>query len=232
MKPTEFEEAKWLESFRYNGTAIADREWFLNKYDVVRRFPFPEYFYFKVLNDRCHIHWAIIKEEDNKAVIYFINYRGIVFDKLEYKKVRKAQRELRKNKFVFCTNQKCPYLPLSPVYLRLGQGKKSAPYSKGNLWNWKEKVYNSIAEKIADGYSPSEAVKLTKKNHPELFSRKARKNKISGRSLQRHIIELEKIRFELNEQIKQKDKYIKYLLYLISILITVFWLSFCHNILG
>ena len=97
MKPTDFEEAKWLKSFRYDSSAIANREWFLNKYDVVRRFPFPEYFYFKVLNDRCHIHWAIIKEEDNKAVIYFINYRGIVFDKLEYKKVRKAQRELRKN---------------------------------------------------------------------------------------------------------------------------------------
>ena len=114
MKPTDFEEAKWLKSFRRNSTAIADREWFLNKYDIVKRFPFPEYFYFKVLNDRCHIHWAIIKEENNKAVIYFINYRGIVFDKLEYKKVRKAQRELRKNKFIFCTNQKCPYLPLSP----------------------------------------------------------------------------------------------------------------------
>ena len=232
MKPTDFKEAKWLKSFRYDSSAIADREWFLNKYDIVKRFPFPEYFYFKVLNDRCHIHWAIIKEEDNKAIIYFINYRGIVFDKLEYKKVRKAQRELKKNKFIFCTNQKCPYLPLSPVYLRLGQGKKSAPYSKGNLWNWKEKVYNSIAKKMANGYSPSEAIKLTKKNHPELFSRNARKNKLSGHSLQRHIIELEKIRFELNEQIKQKDKYIKYLLYLISILITVFWLSFCHNILG
>ena len=85
---------------------------------------------------------------------------------------------------------------------------------------------------MANGYSPSEAVKITKKNHPELFSRNARKNKISNRLLQRHFIELEKTKIELSEQIKQKDKYIKYLLYLISILITVFWLSFWHNVLG
>ena len=105
-------------------------------------------------------------------------------------------------------------------------------YSKGNLWNWKEKVCNSLSENVANGYSPSEAVKITKKNHPELFSRNARKNKISNRLLQRHFIELEKTKIELSEQIKQKDKYIKYLLYLISILITVFWLSFWHNVLG
>ena len=48
MKPTDFEEAKWLKSFRYDSSAIANREWFLNKYDIVKRFPFPQYFYFKV----------------------------------------------------------------------------------------------------------------------------------------------------------------------------------------
>ena len=160
MKPSDFKEAKWLKSFRCNSSAIADREWFLNKYDVIKRFPFPEYYYFKVLNDRCHIHWAIIKEEDNKAIIYFINYRGIVFDKLEYKKVRKAQRELRKNKFIFCTDQKCPYLPLNPVYIRLGQGKKSAPYSKGNLW--KGVKYN-----IQNITTPSNSTFLEKHELPE-----------------------------------------------------------------
>lgn len=161
MKPTEFEEAKWLKSFKCDSAAIANREWFLSKYDIVKRFPFPKYFYFKVLNDRCHIHWAIIQEENNKAIIYFINYRGIVFDKLEYQKVRKAQRELRKNKFAFCTNQKCPYLPLSPVYMRLGQGKKSAPYSKGNLWQsgrqnkkYTDKLQNTYNKNFLNNINP------------------------------------------------------------------------------
>jgi hypothetical protein len=196
MKPTDFEEAKWLKSFRCNGTAIADREWFLNKYDIIKRFPFPEYYYFKVLNDRCHIHWAIIKEEDNKAVIYFINYRGIVFDKLEYKKVRKAQRELRKNKFIFCTNQKSPYLPLSPVYLRLGEGRKSAPYSKGNLWNFKQKTQQIIVQNIQKGMSIPEATTCLVKEHPELFSRKRRKNwnKPSKKLIERHQLEMEKVK--------------------------------------
>ena len=95
-----------------------------------RCFNFPENFYFKIYNDRLVIHWAVIVKEENWSV-YFINMRGRAFDKLVFKKKKLAQRALRRNKFSFSTNKYCPYKPISPIYINLGEGKKSAPYSKG-----------------------------------------------------------------------------------------------------
>ena len=53
---------------------------------------------------------------------------------MEFRTKKLAQRALRRNKFYFSTNKKCPYEPVQPIYVKLGEGRKSAPYSKGNLW--------------------------------------------------------------------------------------------------
>ena len=108
---------------------------YLLKHPEYKCFDFPKTFYFKYCPDRFEIHWAIIKEIDDKFKIYFINNGGRVFDELEFKKKKIAQRQLRKNGFDFSTNRFCPFIPPEPIYIKLSKGKKSAPYSKGNLWN-------------------------------------------------------------------------------------------------
>jgi hypothetical protein len=95
----------------------------------------------------------IIKEVDNKFKIYFINNWGRVFDELEFKKKKIAQRQLRKNGFDFSTNRFCPFIPPEPIYIKLSKGKKSAPYSKGNLW---KKVQRN--KKHFDKYSKKDLV--------------------------------------------------------------------------
>lgn len=108
-----------------------------------RCFDFPEHFYFKIYNDRLVIHWAVIFPTLRGKYwnVYFINMRGRVFDMLVFKTKKQAQRALGKNKFSFSTNKYCPYKPISPIYVNIGEGKKSAPYSKGNLWNFTKRTH-------------------------------------------------------------------------------------------
>ena len=76
-----------------------------------------------------------MREENENFVVYFINVSGQAFDKLEFKSKKQAQRALRRNHFYFSTNKHCPYIPINPIYVKLCEGKKSAPYSKGRLWD-------------------------------------------------------------------------------------------------
>ena len=227
MKPEKFPEAEWLKEVRNDTEYNRYRTEFLQKYFNIDRFEFPKYFYFKVLNDRCHIHWAIIKEENNKAIIYFINYRGIIFDKLEYKKVKKAQRELRKNKFAFCTNQKCPYLPISPVYLKLGQGKKSAPYSKGNLWNFKERCINHILDYMDEGLSMVESYRKLIIEHPELFTVNYRRRFLNHKIRNRRSIPVIINESKKNEN-SHKINFFEILWKIISIILIYIFLHIVH----
>jgi hypothetical protein len=107
---------------------------YLTKHPEFEHFSFPKTFYFKYCSCGAEIHWAIIKEVDNKFKIYFINNWGRVFDELEFGKKKIAQRQLRKNGFDFSTNTFCPFIPPEPIYIKLSKGKKSAPYSIGNKW--------------------------------------------------------------------------------------------------
>ena len=66
--------------------------------------------------------------------VYFINNIGRVFDKLEFKSVKIARRRLRKCGFDYSTNRYCKETPREPLYIQLSKGKKSAPYSRGNLF--------------------------------------------------------------------------------------------------
>ena len=94
----------------------------------------PKTFYFRYLPERSEMHWAIIKTEATCAKIYFIESWGRVFDILQLKNEKIARRRLRRNGFYFSTNKYCPFTPREPLYIKLSHGKKSAPYSKGNLW--------------------------------------------------------------------------------------------------
>lgn len=111
---------------------------FLSRHPEIERFDMPKTFYFRYLPDRRQIHWAIIVPISDgyrpPVVVYFINDWGRVFDKLEFKYEKIARRRLRKNGFDFSTNRYCPFTPQEPIYIQLSCGKKSAPYSKGNLW--------------------------------------------------------------------------------------------------
>ena len=130
MNPENFYEAKWRKVWHNN----INRGGYLEKHPEFLKFDFSETYYFRILDDRMAIHWAVIRPEDGKWSVYFINVEGRAFDKLIFKSKKIAQRRLRKNKFFFSTNKKCPYTPVNPIYVRLSSGKKSAPYSKGNLW--------------------------------------------------------------------------------------------------
>lgn len=143
MKLEDFPEIKWIinnqkKMNRYMSVYRQDHPQF-------RCFNFPEYFYFKIYNDRLVLHWAVILKEE-KWSVYFISMRGRAFDKLEFKTKKQAQRALRRNKFSFSTNKYCPYKPISPIYINIGEGKKSAPYSKGNLWNHKNNTTQIIKQ--------------------------------------------------------------------------------------
>lgn len=133
MNPLKFEQAIYKKQIE-SGEIL-----FPEKYEIKRnisplKFEMPKSFWFKVLNDRCEIHWAVIKNENQKYNIYFINVFGQVFDIIELSNVRIAKRLLRKNKFISSNNRKVPYMPIQPCFLYPEKGKKSAPYSKGNLW--------------------------------------------------------------------------------------------------
>ena len=111
---------------------------FLSRNPELEKFDMPQTFYFRYLPERQDMHWAIIvPQSDSKRAnvfVYFINTWGRVFDKLEFKHKTIAQRQLRRNGFDFSTNRFCPFTPPEPIYIQLSCGKKSAPYSKGNLW--------------------------------------------------------------------------------------------------
>lgn len=111
---------------------------YLSRHPELERFDMPKTFYFRYLPDRGEIHWAIIVPKGNEhwspVNVYFINNWGRVFDKLEFKNAKIARRRLRRNGFDFSTNRYCPFTPPEPIYILLSCGKKSAPYSNGNLW--------------------------------------------------------------------------------------------------
>ena len=115
-----------------------DNHEYLSRHPEIERFDMPKTFYFRYLPDRLKIHWAIIVPKCGgyrpPVYVYFINDWGRVFDKLEFKNVKIARRRLRRNGFDFSTNKYCPYMPPEPIYIKLSEGKKSAPYSKGNLF--------------------------------------------------------------------------------------------------
>ena len=135
MKLEDFPEIKFITSIQEEMNRCMSV--YRRDHPQFRCFDFPEHFYFKIYNDRLVIHWAVIFPHLRGEYwnVYFINMRGRVFDMLVFKTKKQAQRALRKNKFSFSTNKYCPYKPISPVYINMGEGKKSAPYSKGNLWN-------------------------------------------------------------------------------------------------
>lgn len=135
--------ADWLKSF-------SNKE-YLSHHPEIKHFEFPKYFYFKYLPDRHTIHWAIIKPFEDKVKIYFINDLGRIFDELEYKSKKIAKRRLRRNGFNFSTNDYCPFTPPEPIYIQLSYGKKSAPYSKGNLWHSVQRD-NKHFNKIKNAY--------------------------------------------------------------------------------
>ena len=141
MKLENFPEIKWIISKQDSMNRCMSV--YRQDHPYFKCFDFPGYFYFKIYNDRLVIHWAVIRKEENWSV-YFISMRGRAFDKLEFKTKKQAQRALRRNKFYFSTNKYCPYKPISPIYINLGEGKKSAPYSKGNLWDFGKKAQGNI----------------------------------------------------------------------------------------
>ena len=120
------ETAEWLNKTSNNE--------YLARHPDLENFNMPKYFYFRIYPDKAQIHWAIIKKNETFVTIYFINNMGRIFDKLEFKNIKIARRRLRKNGFDFSTNRYCPFLPSEPLYINLCTGKKTAPYSKGNLW--------------------------------------------------------------------------------------------------
>ena len=162
MKLEDFPEIKWITSIqdKMNESMSVYRA----KHPQFRQFDFPEHFYFKVYNDRLVIHWAVLLKEENWS-IYFINMRGRAFDRLEFKTKKQAQRALRRNKFSFSTNKCCPYKPISPIYINIGEGKKSAPYSKGKLWDFYRKTRNIPVQNVQTKKDKQKAIKQDKKEY-------------------------------------------------------------------
>ena len=160
MKLENFPEIKWIISKQDSMNRCMSV--YRQDHPYFKCFDFPGYFYFKIYNDRLVIHWAVIRKEENWSV-YFISMRGRAFDKLEFKTKKQAQRALRRNKFYFSTNKYCPYKPISPIYINLGEGEKSAPYSKGNLWQ-KVQRNSKQSEKFQKTYAKIEENWLNKRN--------------------------------------------------------------------
>ena len=142
MKAQNFKEAKLMKKGYYLNdlNEIKNR----SEYPIV---DMPKNFWFKIYNDRLQIHFAFIVEEDNEICVFFSNAKGQVFDKLKYINKKIAKRLLRKNKFVSSSNKKCPFIPAQPLYKKLMSGRKTAPYSVGNLWIPQER-YKNINYKI------------------------------------------------------------------------------------
>lgn len=128
---------------------------YLSRHPELEKFDMPKTFYFRYFPDRQQMHWAIIVPLNNTyhspVTVYFINNWGRVFDKLEFKSVKIARRRLRRNGFDFSTNRYCLFTPPEPIYIKLSEGKKSAPYSKGNLWQSVQRNKKHI-DKTEKGY--------------------------------------------------------------------------------
>ena len=129
MKFKKNKQLKWLR--KKDISVIRGNYEYRKKHPEFLQFKMPKSFYFKILYDRCTINWAIIQNDNNKFIIYFIDENGRAFDKLEYKNKKVAQRLLRKNKFISSNNQKCPYMPIEPIYVKLNTIGK---YSNGKVW--------------------------------------------------------------------------------------------------
>ena len=129
MKAQDFNEAKLIKTGYY----LNDLNEIKNRSEYTN-FNMPKNFWFKIYNDRLQIHYAFIVDKNNNIYIFFSNVKGQIFDKLQFKNIKVAKRLLRKNKFVSSSNKKCPYLPITPLYEKIMTGKKTAPYSVGNLW--------------------------------------------------------------------------------------------------
>jgi len=141
MKAQDFNEAKLIKTGYY----LNDLNEIKNRSEYTN-FNMPKNFWFKIYNDRLQIHYAFIVDKNNNIYIFFSNVKGQIFDKLQFKNIKVAKRLLRKNKFVSSSNKKCPYLPITPLYEKIMTGKKTAPYSVGNLWI-KQERYKTIEYK-------------------------------------------------------------------------------------
>ncbi len=151
MKIQKDKEKKFIKGMiEYKKELKGSNHEYLSRHPELEKFDMPKTFYFRYLPDRRVIHWAIIKgvnkvvnvRANNEVVIYFINNWGRVFDKIECKNIKIARRRLRRNGFDFSTNKYCPYTPPEPIYIKLSEGRKSAPYSKGNLWQSVQRTKN------------------------------------------------------------------------------------------
>ena len=154
--------ADWYNSRKHWSQCKTNQE-YLARHPELEYFDMPKTFYFRYLPDRPTIHWAIIVPKDNgyraRVTVYFINSYGRVFDKLEFKHAKIARRRLRKCGFDFSTNRYCPFTPMKPIYIQLSEGKKTAPYSKGNLFQSVQrdkkhidKLEKAIIKQIAESY--------------------------------------------------------------------------------
>lgn len=162
-----------------NWHKLTPNDKYLSRHTEIERFNFPKTFYFKYCPCSLELHWAIIKEVDNKFKIYFINNWGRVFDELEFKKKKIAQRQLRKNGFDFSTNRFCPFIPPEPIYIKLSKGKKSAPYSKGNLWKKvqrNKKHFDKLEKNYLKNIIKLRKIKLKKQEYKLLTISKKQNN--------------------------------------------------------
>ena len=144
---------------KYEGKYSNDE--YLSRHPEFKKFEMPKYFYFKFYPDRMQMHYAFIQKEEGVFNIYFIDVNGRIFDKLEFKNKKLAQRGLRKRKFYFSTNKFCEIMPDRPIFLKPSNGRKTAPYSKGNLW----KKYNCIKAE-PQKIKAEELYNLTDSNKP------------------------------------------------------------------
>ncbi len=128
-----FHEFNWLNNRTQE--IISSNMAYRKRHPEFEQFDMPEIFWFKIYPDRQAVHWAIIRKiNDSNVEICFIDVNGRIFDKLFFKHEKIAKRLLRKNKFYSNRNKKPPYMPVQPLFVNLSTGKKTAPYSKGNLW--------------------------------------------------------------------------------------------------
>lgn len=149
---------------------------YLKDHPKYEKFKFPQYYYFRYVPSRLTIHWAIIKEYENITKVYFINDRGRAFDELEFKSKKIAQRQLRKNGFYFSTNRYCPFRPIEPIFVKLSVGKKTAPYSKGNLWksiprtpHYDKKIKEAVFKKYIEHYERTIQLQMIEEHCEQLI---------------------------------------------------------------
>ena len=147
MKPQDFYEAIWVRSrtpdvVEYNAK-------YREKHSEFEQFDMPEEFWYKVYYEYQVINWAVIKQaQDDKITVYFINVNGRAFDKLVFDNENVAKIMLKLNGFVSNNKKHSPYLPVLPIFVSLCKGKKTAPYSKGNLWKTFNRGILSVIVKL------------------------------------------------------------------------------------